>query len=251
MLLYKYMGVDAARAIIEGNKLGLRQPYYFNDPFELRGVPSTPQDPLMPEIVMDFRDLVKYAAWSKGTAILALTRDPLNPLMWAHYANEHRGVVLGFDVSSEAFTSEELNLIPIQHGSVIYTGTRPRSQYAKPERLVVGGEHRYRPELHEFLQRQFLYKPAVWAYEEEVRLVRSLGAEEKLESLDDIGGAPLHLLELPPDSLRELYVGVRTEHVHAQEFHILLDGRDPAVKLYSCEVGTQSWNLERSELGPF
>ena len=61
----------------------------------------------------------------KNVVILSLTRTPLNALMWAHYGEEHKGFVIGYDVDDQFFKCKTNNLIPIQQGNVIYTKTKP------------------------------------------------------------------------------------------------------------------------------
>ncbi|MCU6303697.1 DUF2971 domain-containing protein [Enterobacter cloacae] len=45
--------------------------------------------------------------------------------MWAHYADSHKGIVVGFDVTDPRLTSLEENILPVQFGNVIYAKTQP------------------------------------------------------------------------------------------------------------------------------
>ncbi|MDR4497425.1 MAG: DUF2971 domain-containing protein [Candidatus Scalindua sp.] len=58
-------------------------------------------------------------------AVLSLTRSPLNPLMWAHYGQEHSGIVIDIDINGAGFTNEKNNFVPVHLGNVIYTQTKP------------------------------------------------------------------------------------------------------------------------------
>ena len=62
-----------------------------NDPFELRGVRL--ENPA---------DRQRFNRWRKCTAaklgLLCFSKSWRNPVLWSHYADEHKGIGLGFDV---------------------------------------------------------------------------------------------------------------------------------------------------------
>ena len=49
--------------------------------------------------------------------VLSLTRNPTNLLMWSHYANEHKGVVIGIDTSNVIFEEDGIMINTIGLGS--------------------------------------------------------------------------------------------------------------------------------------
>lgn len=119
MILYKYYSAGNGLKAIESRRLGFRSPEYFNDPFELTALsngdgPGSKLD-LLRQQVHQLKEHV---------VVLSLTRNPKNPLMWAHYGCEHTGIVVGYDVSDVFLTSQEHNLIPVDSGDVIYTHTK-------------------------------------------------------------------------------------------------------------------------------
>jgi hypothetical protein len=124
MMLYKYVSFAAAKAILQKNAIGFSQPKFFNDPFDL---PSYPPEPTANPIDAQFahiRTWGKNQIWAENTGILSLTRTPTNPLMWAHYADKHEGIVVGIDAVIAGLTDEDSNFIPAQYGSVIYVSVR-------------------------------------------------------------------------------------------------------------------------------
>ena len=249
MILYKYMPYAAALAIAESNMIGFRQPRFFNDPFELLGSPETPHDSGSGELP-GFRAAFKHMIWSSRTAALALTRAPLNSLMWAHYGDAHRGAVIGLDLSADEFTSEETNLVPLQHGSIIYTASRPTGQFLVGHKAMVsvGAEHSYRPDMHEMLQRLFLYKPSCWAYEEEVRVIKSLGGPTTFATVE-VGGDPLHVISLRENAIHEVYLGTRcTDDIEPIKRALRGHGHQN-VKLFRCRVSRKTWELEADAAG--
>lgn len=261
MILYKYVSHDAGMKILQNGSMGFTKPCHFNDPFEVEAAyPSTEGGSQMEVILNGIRTWAKKSIWKENTGVLSLTRQPLNPLMWAHYGNQHKGIVVGIDSSISEFTCEETNLVPVQYGSVIYTNIKPDSSFlSKPtESFKVGDTFNFPKEQLERLQRIFLFKPACWAYEEEVRVAKSLKGIQTNHSIKsgtfttiDVDGRPLYLLELPKGAIKEVYIGVRSDF---QDAHKALDliksirNYQPQVSVYGCKISNNSWSLDRFEL---
>lgn len=169
MILYKYYGFSSGLSALSSQQLGFRHPESFNDPLELT--------------YFDLNNNCNTIDFLKKTlGVLSLTRAPLNPLMWAHYGDEHKGFVIGYDVDDEFFSSKKYNLIPVGNGSVIYTPEKERIEIptnirSKIYQLSSGG---YDPsELADnaavdFLEKILLCKHSCWRYEQEVRVVKLL-----------------------------------------------------------------------------
>ena len=252
MILYKYVGYDAGIKILENNTVGFRQPFLFNDPFELLASYPDPQSNPFGEI----RNWAKRGMWAENYGVLSLTRSPLNPLMWAHYANEHKGFVIGIDVGIEILTSEEKNLIPVQFGNVIYTGSKPTYEFLSKfgEPISVSSTYHFVPSQFEKLQRVFLYKPMCWSYEEEVRIVKCINGvkEGKLVisgefEVIQVNGSDLFVLKLPEGTIKEIYVGIRNSVVKDQEcekqFLEVITDEHPDAKMFACFTGSESWSV--------
>jgi hypothetical protein len=101
MILYKYLTLEAAAKVLDNNSIGFSQPQYFNDPFDMPSYPEEPTSNSLDRMFSRLRTMGKDLAWAEHTGILSLTRTPTNALMWAHYAQNHEGVVIGIDRISE------------------------------------------------------------------------------------------------------------------------------------------------------
>jgi len=258
MILYKYVSYEAGRKIVAGNAIGFACASDFNDPFELTGYPREDVANPVFQLFANIRADAKRDIWLRNSAILSLTRSPLNPLMWAHYADAHRGFVLGFDVNVSEFSSPDVNLLPAQFGSIIYTEQKPKHELLTSAIMVVGGEFSYRSEILEKLQRLFLHKPLCWSYEEEVRIVKCVKGIEHASVLPSgsftihrLGTRQLYLIALPDDAIREVYLGIRTPIVDRGEFEPFaseVHGRHPNAQFLHCVVGEREWTLESKEI---
>jgi len=254
MILYKYVPYEAGKQILAGNSIGFACASDFNDPFELTGYPREEATNPVAQLVADVRSDAKRGIWLRNSAILSLTRSSLNPLMWAHYADAHRGFVLGLNVAVAGFASLETNLVPAQFGSVVYTEEMPKHDLLTRAVIQTGGEFSYRPEILEKLQRIFLHKPLCWSYEEEVRVVKCIQGIEKNKQLPSgtftihpLGTRQLYLLPFVDHAIAEVYLGVRTPirtQAEFEDFASKVHVHHPQARLRRCVVGERTWTLE-------
>ncbi len=171
MILYKYASFYAVQKIIESSTLGFSCLEDLNDPFEAKALRFSQdnESSISESIVINaYRNRL-----SRNFGILSLTRQPLNPLMWAHYGDSHTGAVVGIDVKKVKLVCEKTSVIPAQYGEIIYTQTKPYSplHQSTSEKLMSVGEEIESFNNHDFelFKQAFLYKSTTWAYEEEAR----------------------------------------------------------------------------------
>jgi hypothetical protein len=237
--------------ILEKGSIGFSKPKYFNDPFDLPTYPSDPDN---------LRTSVKNWLWAEHSVVLALTRTPTNALMWAHYADQHRGVVIGIDVSIAGLCCEQNNIIPAQYGSVIYVSKRPNQPFITKatKGLSVGVTHSFPREHYEKLQRLFLYKPICWAYEEEVRVVKCLERSSADTSqkrgqfkVARVSNRPLHLLPVPRESVREIYLGARLDPENVERWYSDVKQQYRNMSVYQCKLNQVDLSVDFDEYSPF
>ncbi|RSE30108.1 DUF2971 domain-containing protein [Acinetobacter junii] len=229
MILYKYYNFNAGKSALESERVGFRTPTYFNDPFEAS--------------VIEGKSFTKDRIQNtlNNVAILSLTRNPLNSLMWAHYGDEHKGFVIGYEVETPFFKCKESNLIPVHKGSVIY-----------------------------MIDHLFLNKDTIWSYEEEVRIVKRISSvimetheywENPYNRYSTLSREirPGHSKEIIPGlkiydhqiKIKEVYLGARNPHFEDRDEHILellSKIQKKGAKIYSVSVDSKSWNLTKKLL---
>ncbi len=223
------MTFEAALAILSSSTLSFTKAMDFNDVFEMDAIHN------YTSIVNDIGMMVSLFETDHGTlslaidrsyGVLSLTRNPVNNLMWSHYADEHRGVVLGFDVEEAGFCCENKNVVPANLGDIIYTKTVPNrlgnnSTFKRLSyyRSVTSSSQ----ESYDFFKYAYLFKGIDWAYEEEIRVVKKIdrhffdedndernyynnsnGNWRVLKLTDD---KCLNLCKFPPSALKEIYFG--------------------------------------------
>lgn len=240
MILYKYLSSENAVRFLDNGKVVFSRVYNFNDPFESLSYYSyqSSNDPLIS--MSQYFSIILYNHYS---VILCLTRQALNPLMWSHYADLHRGIVVGIDVSKTNLISLKENILPAQVGNIIYTKTRPTFSLIKKE-MAIDREYPpfgFKPNRIEILQRRYLYKPAYWAYEEEVRVVKNINSAD-LTPLEGRDG--LLTMTLPKCSVKEIYFGLRfnMENLNRNPFN-LISTNFPEAILKKCELNEDDWDI--------
>lgn len=108
MRLYYMTAARWAEVILKERRLKLSRFYEANDPFELNLIDS--RDPGRRAIV---KMIEKYHNERTGMICFGATWD--NPMMWAHYADKHSGVCLGFEVEDKLvsvvdYTDEKIDV---------------------------------------------------------------------------------------------------------------------------------------------
>lgn len=216
MLVYKYVHPDRVDILEKGN-IRFTQPYALNDPFDSnpnynlfrKSVVKRTQALLKDRgrnlsaitfanaqigIIEQSRRLldVMKRELNNDFAILSLTQNKNNLLMWSHYADSHRGFVLGFD-SDHHFFSKEPPRVMTPLSEVKYSDQRP----IVPVFEEVTSSH-------DVANILFFTKSNHWEYEEEKRmLAKPLAATNK----EVKGGVNIYLYKFPPEILREVIFG--------------------------------------------
>ncbi|MGP9543901.1 DUF2971 domain-containing protein [Psychrobacter sp. AOP7-B1-25] len=264
MILYKYISLSGAKKAIETSSIGFTHLEDFNDPFECTafGFKEQPRSFISPKIAQN----ACRNRFSRGYAVLSLTRQPLNSLMWAHYGDSHQGVVVGIDVDEANLNCLSNNLIPYQLGEVIYTKTKPQNDLdiISNDRLMkIGQNIAFEGNMFNLAKRAFLYKSLDWAYEEEVRVVKEVKSLKASYHSGEgvfgdfnkitIAGRPLYCFSIPKSSIKEVYLGKniyrnisRAAIVSQDEYALLIQGwKEQGIEVYYCECDMNSWDLKK------
>ncbi|WP_222928964.1 DUF2971 domain-containing protein, partial [Enterobacter hormaechei] len=99
MILYKYVPEETLKLFFDHDATSFKfTPVgQFNDPFETYGVSFASED----------KDSLAHLTFrskiNSDLASLCLSRSPLEVLMWSHYAQHHRGYVVGIDTELAGF----------------------------------------------------------------------------------------------------------------------------------------------------
>jgi hypothetical protein len=142
------------------------------------------------DLTPGFREKVAEGLGSR-IGILSVSQVATDPLMWAHYADSHRGIVIGLDDGDDFFNRRRSSddefywLRPVHYRD-------PKAGLTLRDLDGV-----------EVLAR----KGPQWSYEKELRVLAPLSdAAEVIE----LSTGPIHLFDIPPSAITELILGARS-----------------------------------------
>jgi hypothetical protein len=148
--------------------------------------------------------------WIRERGILSLSKNPTDPLLWAHYGGGHTGLCLGFDVSmlglSEEPDATEVEYVASpRYRELFLSLAEELGGFVKPweERNAYPdevGDKFYTRQIERITRESLFVKSEKWKYEEEFRIV-----------LDPSG---LHSYD--PSSLREIVFGTKVRDADAK-----------------------------------
>lgn len=176
--LYKYRDASAlTESIFSSKEMWFSSPTKFNDPFDCNlsevdqhsagdletyyenMILGKPDEEVLRSIGPDLKKLEEIVEKAKlvvlsRTGVLCLSRAFNNILMWSHYANNHKGLVIEFDLKADP----EFFLSPI---NISYTTEyQPTDFAANP---------------HGSITSTISTKSSLWQYEGEVRIYKNGG----------------------------------------------------------------------------
>ncbi len=153
-------------------------------------------------------------------AILCLSAQRNNHLMWAHYGDRHRGLVIELE-SNGIFQMGDDSTIHNRLVPVRYSDDRPSFRYDDP--LAAG---------------PFRTKGKAWSYEDEWRVIY-----HQTQFIPRVVcGRELHLRPLPPENIRTVLLGSKMPDSHRREVRRLLsDGHYSHVQLVQMEMDPSSY----------
>ena len=210
MRVYHFVNEQYGIEDLQRRRLKIAIINQLNDPFELFAVTLTD-----PTIRRAFRKMKDELSRQRG--LLCFSRDWHNPVQWSHYADNHRGLCLGFDVPDDAV------------GPVTYSERRIAAKLA---------QLKYPHLLDKAAAVSLLFtKFSHWAYENEVR------AFVTLQNPDPENG--LYFAEFSDRlTLRCVIVGATSTITRAQ-LRVALGRLVPSVSAWKARLAFRSFRVLR------
>ena len=158
--------------------------------------------------------------------VVSLSRDPLVPTMWAHYA-QNTGVVVGYDTEALTKLGFDLRSVTYLEMAPVYEPTRDNvvqaafvdhesmERDAAAGKVVLGRRILCSVNLTTLspdwrsMARLLFVKGKEWAYEREVRLLVDLQETRNTKETDEYD-QPIKVIVVPPEAIKEVYGGPRT-----------------------------------------
>ncbi|ASG01715.1 hypothetical protein CEG15_16375 [Vibrio anguillarum] len=214
--VYKYLPPERLD-VLESNRIRFTSVISLNDPYEY----------LMK--LGDGELFVDHSLGDNGFKFLSLSRNNSNLLMWSHYSESHKGFVLEFSRNHPYFCPAE----PIR-----YRKRRANLNGAKLDSLSNAN----------ILKSVVLEKALDWAYEEEERLfLQDIPQDNEIIGYDE-WSQPIILNKFPKDSLKGVYLGVRTTDKLKENVIKILKSYDVKIPLYQMKTAKDYFAVEECEI---
>ena len=209
MRLYRFLNAENGIRSLTDKRLRVGRIEELNDDFEFIGVAT---DIRSERIAL--RNTRKQL--SKQHGVLCMSRTWESPLMWAHYGDSHKGMVLGFDVPDHLYPAVE------------YVEKRP----SREEMGLSNGK------MSEATMRRLIkMKAKGWEYEQEHRAF--VGLTEGIL----LHGAMHYFVDFGPQLiLKEAIVGSRFRTQRSELMRLV---NDPGVDIYMARGDFEDFKLVR------
>ena len=164
--LYKYMTVKAAMKVLKSKSLWFQNPNEFNDIFEGRFNTEKLINPREVGVPINFAELkptIKKCTSKLSVTCFSSVKD--NYLMWAHYADDYKGICIEFDfIETDFFDNSELEFVRKGlSGKVNYSTEFPKITFH--EKFL---DWTY---IQTQIKDAFFTKSVDWMYEKEFRIL--------------------------------------------------------------------------------
>lgn len=157
-----------------------------------KGIAPNIQSELHPamEAVLPAARKALYDVIDNKIGVLCLSESPTEPLMWSHYADSHRGLVIEFDTDNKFFSQQLNTSDELRHlRKIKYSTERPS--------LILSNVESFD---------SFLTKSMDWEYEKEWKMLLPLDncTEKKTTPHGDI-----HLFAFPRTAITNIILGAK------------------------------------------
>jgi hypothetical protein len=296
-LLYKFLPPQDARLVLSTCTLSATDPRNFNDPFEVRPwfdqarhdhfargheafsqvldgdshslIAGGSMEGVPTETVIDFGEILNQRFrddLERKFRALCLTPSPGNVLMWGHYTQSYRGIVLGIETSTPGFP-QGMNAdgFAIEYSSDRSRNKLPMAYYQFPpvEYFDLAGAtvnrddepvesdggivipfREYARQVEEAQLRALTTKAFDWSYEREVRFIYRLPEH----SSQLIQKHNLTLVSIPKAAIREIIIGFRAEIALVENIvRLVRDGGVGTPKLFFTSCHPNQFEVEAHE----
>lgn len=189
----------------------------------------------VPALQKSYEDtLLQMKLAFESSGIFCASKRSNNYLLWAHYADKHRGAVLEFVPNIEK--DSMLKLVE----EVEYSNQRPHLYHSHRDYLFKANFQATMTVLDDYTRRITKTKSKEWEYEEELRLYQPL-------LINTLEGKRHHFLTYHGDELRGVYLGCRMSSIDRQEILTLARRRNPAVRIFEMVQDPHHYKLSAVE----
>lgn len=142
-------------------------------------------------------------------------------LMWTHYANDHKGFCVGFNIAELMKFKEKIG---VEKG-ILFNLYKVKYQKNYPVLIPTGTS------ADEFTQLEpFRIKSSIWKYEKEFRLILITGTNLQIQ--------------LPDSAISEIVIGCNMSDKHKKELISEVQNKPNQIRLYQAKIKKEEFGLD-------
>ena len=243
-LLFKYLDIEGAIAMLYNSNLMYANVSTFNDPLDCH--PSLIEYSIIPDSdnfkwpPSDFLTKMHFNShenFRRNLWICCLSKVYDSILMWSYY-NKHKGVCIGLDMDKVASCLHPLLgfQVSVHAQDVVYTDIISKPDF-----------YRDNEDLYRY---QLLTKAKEWSHEQEARLYINKPTSEYMRLLpfqknkNEFKYEEIRLfVPLTSECYSAIYLGVKIEPEHRYEIIKLAKALNPKIQIYDMDIDHNSFVL--------
>jgi hypothetical protein len=277
---YKYINQSTLKIILKNKSIRFTNPLLFNDPMDstiprLKLNSEELIDKIKNEIYNEYPELKEHnsslntllhgnkkefdreierfsdkllSGWLNiisNFRILSLTIKPDNLLMWSHYADQHRGVVVKFSKKPSFGTPKKVDY---KNGNQSLNNSFNLMASSAFKREFTEGLNQkdidsLSDETVESMKEYFFMKMSEWKYENEYRIVYSRDHERVVTV-----GSNLDVVKINDDDIEEVIIGSSVSPLRAQRLAKIIKARLPKSQVSVKKHTRVGWKLKEHDL---
>ncbi len=239
-LVYKYLSPERLD-VIENLSIRITQPISLNDPFEYFNLfdfgDFKTKNPQNNHIIAYTNELITeelHKSINKSInetfGVISFSKKELSNLLWAHYAMNSTGYVIGFNPFDKMFTSK-IKTLSNNFNEVKYSEIRPKF---KLENLRID---------QSFLCR----KPIDWSYEEEIRFIDTFDTELINLGKDEYDQI-IFLKKISKEAINEIIIGNRMQKENFNKVKDIISENSIQCDLYKLYLDKDEYKLHKEKI---
>lgn len=180
-----------------------------------------------PEPIRAYVEQFHNERMGSNCLIYCLCAEPDNPILWAHYADSHKGICIGFDAQVHPFDGA---------CGINYSQDYP-----------VAGFPRQESDDESLFLKSALTKSIHWQYENEFRLCSVRMGDNPTWDLN-LRWIPPQVAVVDPGTINSLYLGARMPPERRTELIDYCRSERPDITIFVASANSQRYKLDFAEL---
>jgi uncharacterized protein YktA (UPF0223 family) len=231
-ILYKYMSFEVSKKVLINNQLRVTPANQFNDPFDMLPGELVGEKPIITKDGITSRDYDVGEEfyfeirdnYSELFGVTCFSKFRENILMWSHYADSHKGIVIGFD-SKKLWNNLE------DYFKVIYQRKRVLTPYD-----IAVGKANYEKQYKHY-KKLIRSKFEEWNYEKEYRLIN------KFENCKYDGINDLYFFNFKDSTINEIILGAEMDITAKNNIRNIIKDKKLKVDIKEAKIDTKEYKL--------